>query len=249
MKPTLSKTQRIARHARGYTLIEILVVAALIIVLMGILVGAGRKMQLAAKRSHTKTILNVCKSAAVAYETKFKPILHADPDQFTNNPSTIAGMKLDYATKEWDNKKFKKNAPNESGTDYIDDHIERFVYLALKYETSKKILKTLNQKHLIDRDGDGFLEVCDGFDNMIDYAAFVSHQDDYKGTYKEPKDLTKTQGDDALPIHKTSFFTSAGIDGLMGDNKLWDNGEGTETDANNDGDDDAKDNLNSFDQD
>jgi prepilin-type N-terminal cleavage/methylation domain-containing protein len=218
MKPTLSPTQ-IRLHPRGFSLIEIMVVIAIIILLAGLVIGAGRRMRQSASRSQTKIILGICKSAEDAYVTKFKPILH-----FNGNlePSILS----EYIYEDnWDKTTFKKNASEYTGGDYgkINDPIERFVYKALKYDLSAKILKTLNHKQLIDSDGDGFLEIRDGFDNMIEYAAYVSHKDNYKL-------------DDFLPIHKRSFFGSSGIDGKWGDAKTTPNG------------DELKDNLYSYDQ-
>ena len=237
MNDTQFAIHPIRRRETAFSLIEILIVISLIILLAGMVLGAASMMKKSASRSHTKVILQVCKSATEAYEAKFKPILHADPNQFTNNASDIVVLKTEYRTKEWDNETYKKNAPDASGAGAIDDHIERFVYLALKYKLSAKILKTLNKKQLIDRDGDGFLEIRDGFDNMLEYAAYVSHLDNYKGTYQEPNATTATAGDDSLPVHKHSFFGSSGIDGL------WGNAETTPDGP------ELKDNLYSYDQD
>lgn len=210
-------TQHPHSPRRGFSLIEILVVIAIIVLLAGITIGVGRRMIQSAKKSHTKIILGICKSASDAYATKFKPILHYSGNL---DPTITASYVYEY---NWDKTTFKKNAPDANGTGAINDPIERFVYKALKYETSSKILHTLNNKQLVDRDGDGFLEVYDGFDNKIKYAAYVSGKDAYTL-------------DDTLPIHRTAFFASAGRDGKWGD-------------ANNSNDADAQDNMYSFDQD
>lgn len=220
MKTTLFKTHRLHKYDRGYTLIEILVVAALIIVLMGILVGVGRKMNLSAKRSHSKMILNICKSAADTYEAKLRPILHLESTSSLPTGKTAD----DYIfISNWKTNNFKKNAPDTIGNGKLTSRIELFVYKALKYEPSAKILKTLNQKQLRDSDNNGFLEVCDGFDNMIDYTAFVDHSD-------------SNGDDDFLPEYPHTFFASPGINGK------WGNAE-TASDSN-----EIKDNLYSFDK-
>lgn len=189
---------------------ELMVVIAIIILLVGITIAVGRRLRQSASVSHTKVILNVCKSAADAYATKFKPILHYNG---TLNPLITS----EYIYEDnWDKTTFKMNAPDVTGTGKIDDHIERFVYKAMKYETSRKILTTLNHQQLIDADGDGFLEIRDAFGNMLEYAAFVSHDDNYKGPYQKPDSSTATKGDDNLPVHKHSFFASAGRDGEWG---------------------------------
>lgn len=236
MKRTDLKTQHNTRnHHAGFSLIEILVVIALIVLLTGMVVGVGRRLRQSAHVSQTKIILGVCKAAADEYATKFKPVLHYNG---TLEPS----IKSDYIYEDnWNSTNFKQNADGFTGTGKIDDHIERFVYKAMKYEVSRKILTTLKGQ-LIDKDGDGFLEVIDGFGNMIDYAAYVSHQDNYKGTYHNPSETTAPQGDDALPIRKTSYFASAGRDGV------WGNAQSS-TDTDSDGDNDIDDNQYSYDQD
>ena len=193
----MQPTQSAPPTQRGFSLIEILVVIAIIALLAGISIGVGRRMKQSAQVSNTKIILNVCKSASDAYTTKFKPVLHF-------NGSLEKQIISQYIYEDnWNKNKCAKNAdefrnkPVEYGA--IDDHIERFVYKAMKYETSRKILKTLQKGQLADLDGDGFLEVRDAFGNMIDYAAFVSHQDNYTG-------------DDSLPIHRNSYFASSGRD-------------------------------------
>ncbi len=196
-------TQSVSHAHRGFSLIEIMVVIAIIALLAGITIGVGRKMKQSAQVSNTKLILNICKSAADSYAAKFKPVLH-----FNGKLEPYIVSQYIYED-DWSKDKFTKNAPGASGTGEIDDHIERFVYKVLKFETSSKILKTLQKGQLADLDGDGFLEVRDAFGNMIDYAAYVSYQDNYTG-------------DDSLPIHKNSFFASSGRD------SQWSTAEGTD---------------------
>lgn len=227
MNRTASKHMRSLKRHAGFSLIEVLVVIALITLLTGLVVGVGRRLKQSAHVSQTKTILGVCKAASDGYATKFKPILHF-------NGTLEPTITFEYIYEDnWDQTTFKKNAPefldvtNSTRYGKIDSHIERFVYKALKYETSRKILTTLKGQ-LIDKDGDGFLEVIDGFGNQVDYAVYVSHQDNYGG-------------DNYLPIRKTTYFASAGRDGVWGDANGF-------TDTDGDGDDDIDDNQYSYDQ-
>ncbi|MFG0251020.1 MAG: type II secretion system protein [Phycisphaeraceae bacterium JB051] len=206
----MQSTQSAPTTQRGFSLIEILVVIAIIALLAGITIGVGRRMKQSAQVANTKIILNVCKSASDVYAEKFKTVLHAEPSKFHSNSADQTALRTLYIYEDnWNANKFTKNAPDASGTGAIDDHIERFVYKAMKYETSRKILKTLQKGQLADLDGDGFLEVRDAFGNMLEYAAFV-RSDNY------------TDDNTKLPVYRHSFFASSGRD------SQWSTAEGTD---------------------
>ncbi|HAI10113.1 MAG TPA: hypothetical protein DCM28_00285 [Phycisphaerales bacterium] len=182
MKRIRQNQSHTTRNQAGFSLMEILVVIAIIILIAGLLLGAGAKMKQSMNKSHTKIVLNVCKSAAVEYSEKYNIVAQFYTEM--NNQTTT----------------YTQNAPVTfgSGKGTIDDSIELFVYKMLKYEVTKKMIKTLGNKNLIDRDEDGFLEIRDGFDNKIKFYV----------------DEDFSSNDIEIVSNKT-YFQSAGIDGVF----------------------------------
>ena len=94
-----------------------------------------------------------------------------------------------------------RNALGASGVGTPDDAIERFVCAVLEVEGSRKMILSCGSPFVVDSDGDGFLEVRDGWGRLIQYVAAVSHQDSFTA-------------DDFLPERKVGYFVSFGYDGV-----------------------------------
>ncbi len=228
-----SKVQIKSSTSRAYTLIEILMVIALISLLAGLVIGAARSMKRSARTSETKMILSICKSVATEYETSFKglKIPHYGQGQL------YVEVNVDWSTAK------TKNAPGATGTAVIDDPIERFVWLVRQHPTAAKMLRVLSKNSYLDADGNGFLEIRDSFDQKISYAVSVVHDDDGDGNKLDAEGAG--DDDDFLPEYPRPFFASRGEDELWGNAKILP----TVTDANSDGDDDGDDNLYSYETD
>ena len=85
-----------------------------------------------------------------------------------------------------------------------NDSIEKFVWAIWQYDDLRDRLKSdANDDVVVDSDGDGFLELIDGWKNQIEYAAYVSRNDNYAV-------------DDYFPTSKDPTFMSRGPDGLWG---------------------------------
>ncbi len=205
--PNLSPTpvrQRRAPGLRGFSLIELLVVISIIAVIMGMVLAVGVKMRDSAKESQTRITLGSLKAIADEYqvETKLK-IPHLNS----------LGSPLVFTDVDWTKAK-AKNAPGATGTGLVDDTIERFVWCAYQLPTTKKMLTGLGKTLFKDADGDGFLEVLDGWEQQLWYAALVAWDDNNNGNDNDNEG--GLDADDFLPIHETPFFASMGVDRLWG---------------------------------
>lgn len=216
MKSTSSKPNPYSREApyprrrrrHAFSLIEILIVIAIISVLAAIVIGAASAMKENAREQRTKASLQAL--AGIASEYRASTRFHVN--HLKSDANAAQG------DEDWSlSKPF--NAPDASGSGEVDDSIERFVLKALQLESSGTMVRALQGDALIDSDGDGFLEVVDGWGNKIEYAKYVDHED-------------ADDSDNFLPQRGTRYnpqpyFASAGGDGEFGDAESTPSPDGT----------------------
>ncbi len=196
------------RHPRrqsGFTLVELLMVIAIMAILTGLLVIAGNQVRNSTRKKQTLTMLTQLQAAAEEYEIETgRRINHF-------NRTAPVGTIL-HETFDWTESKEKNDPPTTTGTGTIDDSIERFLYVVLRIDRTSYLLPKVDSDDedvLYDQDGDGFLEMFDAFGTRIEYAESVLHGTDLNGD--------DYGSDDFLPERKTPFFASAGSDADFGD--------------------------------
>jgi type II secretory pathway pseudopilin PulG len=112
-----------------------------------------------------------------------------------------------------------------------NDSIERFVWMAMQVPSARSVLDGLDEHYLNDGDGDGFLEIRDGWGQKLRYASYHSYTwEDGKPLFYDqdmeirdwaegwPKDIFWV---DSLPErgsanHQRPFFLSSGPDVTFG---------------------------------
>lgn len=205
MTPAGIKTIRRPRSVRGFSLMELMIVMFIIVLMAGLLLVAGNKVQTSAKVNQTRVTLSVCKAALDEYELNNKG---------KRLPHLGAGDGIAYVPIDWATPKVR-NAPDASGSAVITDDdglfyasIERFVWAMLRNPTTEKMVKSIDARSYRDYDENGFLEVTDAFGGSnrkkLLYLSYVDHDDNYTE-------------DDILPERDKPYFASAGPDGLWGD--------------------------------
>lgn len=157
---------------------ELLITIGIMLLLVGILFAAMSAVGRSSSDNRTRMILQACAAAAIEYEAQTKAQV--------NHPTTTSPI-------DWTTSK-AKNAPGATGTGIPDNSIERFVWAAYSNPAVKTVLEGVGKQALVDKDGDGFLEVLDGWENPLEYAG---------------ADSTDT----VLPKRPTYYFASAGKDG------------------------------------
>lgn len=193
----------------GFTLAETLVAISIVVLLVGILIGAAITLRDTADDSHARTQLGGLIGVSAEYETASTMAINHDSDLIFNwaQPKII-------------------NAPNPPAISIGDTAViqgtptgpdvsieesnanlfsERFVWAAYQLPATREALERLGEGMLVDLDEDGFLEMRDPWGNNIAYAVFSTH-----GAFAE---------DDFLPQNLNPFFASAGPDGKWGASK------------------------------
>jgi prepilin-type N-terminal cleavage/methylation domain-containing protein len=173
-------TNRI-RQAKGFTIVELMVVIGLILALSAIGLTTMNLMLRRASAERTRSTMHMAKGLSTEYRAQFGTAVN----HFGFTPINWAGSKL-------------KNAPGSSGGGTPNDPIEKFVWAVWQVEELRDRLRSKAIDDIvIDSDGDGFLELVDGWNNQITYAAFVYRNDLYAG-------------DDFFPTITTPIFMSRG---------------------------------------
>ncbi len=180
------------RH--GFSLIELLLVLTLIVLLMGLVAAALAKLRDDSNVRETQMLLKRALNASTEYQARTQTIInHEDNSPVNWNSANL--RQNDPAAESFGNPG-SMGSPNDS-----DDHvyIERFVWAAQQVPSAELTIRTLAD-NLHDTDGDGFLEIIDGWENSIDYR-------------------TQTTSSDELPLYPRPFFASAGADAKFGDSQ------------------------------
>lgn len=203
----------VSRSAIGFTLIEIIVVVAIIMVLLGIGIAYGPGMLAPNEEAATRTTLKNLS-------------LIADENKLLGAPTVNhrLSVKTPY---DWTDDKLH-NAWNETGTadgrldgTIKEDSIERFVWGTMR-GAAKEMYGSFADNVMTDTDGgsdlngdgnaqeDGFWEIRDAWGNKIVYVTYVRHDDGHTNDGDDDYD-------DFLPVRSYPFFASAGPDGKWGD--------------------------------
>ena len=197
----------IGHTARAFTMIELMVVVAVILILLTIggfvattSAGAGEEMA-------TRSILSRGKAIADEYEVRAEQVVPHLASFWSGN--------RDY------------NTPGTAGSgplglsgeaNFQVQSIERFIWATLQINSIREqYYAAMSETELIDSDGNGFLELRDGWDNKIVYAQAVVHDDDGDGNINDSEGAADE--DDFLPAHNVPLFASAGPDGKFGSHK------------------------------
>ncbi len=214
--PSMNLTTRRGKPT-GFSLVELLVVVAIIAIIAGLLFAGVSTLRNGAKESQARAVLASLMGYRGQFETQFKTTA-AMPSHLDNDP-----------TYDWSTAK-RLNAPGASGPDikidtgkdlagaeytYSNGDTNK-VYMERANIYMKRFIWVVNQMPVIreglpslanafgDFDKDGFLEVVDPWGNPIAYAQSVEHG------------IAGNSDDDFLPEHDNPFFASAGKDKLWG---------------------------------
>lgn len=174
----------------GFSLIEIVVVVAIVALLIGIAIPAASALRQQAKVSTTRTTLE----GALAVETE----LRAKRGGFVRSTNGALGT---------DAKGNTASNPNLG--------IEVIVAQATRDELAQKAVASLT---LRDTDGDGVDEIVDAWGNPLDYYAGLSPNpiDAIDGISSPPPAGRFIPPRPNLPSSRTPVFVSAGPDGVFG---------------------------------
>jgi len=174
----------------GFTIVELMVVIGIILTLAGIGLTTMNLMLRRATAERTRSTLHMAKGISTEYRAQVGTAVN----HYGTAPINWSGSKL-------------KNAPGATGGGIPNDSIEKFVWAVWQKEELRDRLRTeAADDVVIDADGDGFLELIDGWKNRIEYAAFVRRT--------AAGDLYTN--DDYFPSTQSPIFMSAGPDGLLG---------------------------------
>ena len=193
--------------ARGFTLIEILIVISIIAILTGILVAAFMNRQ--GPQSATRITLSALKGAAVEYEVELQtaPVSMNQGEYASQVRTNFSGGQ--YIDPNEDPPKAKIGGTADTETNFRDFSISRFCHQLLKYPTTNKMLMSLGREVIIDADGDGFADVVDGWGRKIVYYNPADNFDRDNDENQKHAEL--------FPASRTPYFASAGEDGQWGD--------------------------------
>ncbi len=211
MKHNLSSTSRPRGH--GFSLVEIMVVVAIIFVLMGLSLIAMKKVSESANTKQARLLLNQMMSIEGEYRrTARQSINHYSANAYTQKPFNWTTVR-------------SRNNPDEPGADAVvpntDAHvkgsIEAFVWATLQLPACDAMYSGLRADRSL-RDGDpdantprlpdGFFEVVDTWGTPIRYYLRNVDEDLYAAGDPE-RDNYST---DTMRYHATPFFVSAGPD-------------------------------------
>jgi hypothetical protein len=136
-----------------------------------------------------RSTIHMAKGLSTEYRAQFGYAINHDPSALSPIDWTIPKT---------------MNAPGAVGSGIPNDSIEKFVWAVWQVEELRDRLQSKALSDVVvDSDGDGFLELVDGWGNKIEYAAYVNRGDAYTA-------------DDHLPAIQTPIFLSPGADGLLG---------------------------------
>jgi hypothetical protein len=139
---------------------------------------------------------------------------------YINHSNTLEGEKAWDWERPW--APTAPDAPADAGKRVIGGEfrfIERFVAAVQGVPEADVALGTLAKESALgDKDGDGFLEVLDGWGTPLTYASLVDHADDEKADDFLPERLTRRSIHQSVPEPKP-MLVSAGQDTRWGDHR------------------------------
>jgi prepilin-type N-terminal cleavage/methylation domain-containing protein len=226
---------------RAFTLIELMVVIAIIIILASIGLTVGTSLTRSNEINRTRTIMANAMQIATEYEvsvngrvvnhlaSRWPPNgLGGDP----HSPTTDWRTNKDYnfpAGATGNSDRLRGNANNLDQDDPLgvqQRSIARFVWVTRRVKALETLYATFRPEALdrvIEGTGmtsgqtNGYLGILDAWRRPLVYAAFVLHDYDNDGnTYNDTMGDNDDDADDFLPRNDSYFFASAGPDGKWG---------------------------------
>ncbi len=213
-------------HAHGFTVMELIVVIAIIAAIMAILLGGMTVLKGGAQEAQTQSLLAGLMGLEGQYQVQFQggtgvPHLRESNSIYdwtspkVKNAQNASGTgTLNEGTGAYINPDTKGNytyANGDTNDEYMERanlYIERFLWAVNQMPVIREKLPTLGTA-FGDADGDGFIDLVDPWGNPIAYAASVSHK-------VEKLRINDGKDDDFLPQYTGPFFASAGKDGMWG---------------------------------
>lgn len=225
----------------AFTLIELLVVISIITVLaaIGLTVGTGLVRSNEIRR--TKAILANCEQVRAEYEVTTQQVINhwgkaafdwSDPLAMKEKNATYGvgagagGVTVSTNTSAALQRDSQVDTTADRQADFQRKAGSRFVYATMRLSALRKLYATFTPQTLVDKDGDGFVDLLDVWGNKIVYVAFV--RDDKPVSQAQPLPPLPFQignlivapdehdSDDFMPKSTAPYFASAGPDGKWG---------------------------------
>jgi len=218
MNTSSHTSTRLSSPWQAFTLVELLVVIAVIIVLVGIGLTVGNSVVRGNEINRTKTTLANALQVATEYEIGVGPVVNhlasvKSPVDWTNdnnNPPKPYNSPTGAAGASYDLDDPATGSMVVMQQDFQDNSIERFVWTTRRVSKLAKLYATFRDEVLRDIDpvqgSEGYLDLVDAWGRKLVYAAYV----------RAPDPTINDVSDDFLPLHDAYFFASAGPDGKWG---------------------------------
>lgn len=214
------------RPLRGFTVIELIVVIAIIAAIAGLLLGGMTVLKGSAQESQTQALLAGLMGLEGQYQVQFKSgtgIGHLTDINYNwttpkiknaqnaTGTGTLADGTGSYVNPDTNgNYTYTNGDENDDYMKRANLYIERFLWAVNQMPVIREKLPTFGAA-FGDDDDDGFIDLVDPWGNPIAYANSVKHP--------TPNPLTGNNNfpaDDFLPAYNGPFFASAGKDGMWG---------------------------------
>ena len=220
------ETRNFPPAPRAFTLIELMVAIAIIVILTAIGLTVGNNLVRSNEINRTRTIMANAMQIATEYEVTIGPVPNhlasvETPIDWTNdggNPpkqfNSPAGLPDAASNKSYDLDDVT-GTQQQKEADLWKNSIERFVWATQRVGALKKFYATFRPESLKDTDpvssGKGYLEILDAWNRKLIYVTYVRIPDNANNA-SVPDDTS----DDFLPKRETYYFASAGPDGKWG---------------------------------
>ena len=184
----MTPSDQYGRRNSAFSLVELVMVMAAIVVLVGIVIGGTRKMMDSARESNTRALLRAMSAIATEYEVQTgRKISHIDEDDDSHSPLLK-----------------KKELPAT---------ITQFVQKAQQVPATRKMLESLDSEFYTNiSDTDTTMHIKDAWGVPLIYM----RKNINSGTPEDPSGTGVDPFSKFLPEHHDPFFSSAGPDNEWG---------------------------------
>jgi len=194
-----SHVRRRRADARAFTLVELLIVVAIIALLVGISLPALSGVYRHNAIQSTRSVLQQLDVVAERYEQQTGRVLRVFPNDagfFNWNEEKTPNVE-------------RVEGEGEIDGDFPEASIERFVWATYRIPDIRRgVYGSIDETYLQDADEDGFLGVIDAWGTPVIYKYDPNDDIDGGGDYDD---------DDFLPESREPYFASAGPDRRWGD--------------------------------